>query len=196
MTGIIYIITNDINNKVYIGQTIQTLKQRWQQHCRKPFSKAESNMLIKRAILKYGKEHFFIKEIEKCSVENLDAREIHYIKLYDSVNTGYNLTKGGISGAKPLKLLEYQQKDCIILYNNGKSLRYIARKYNVDKATIKNILEANNIKIRNIRTYKLSQLDRQQILLDTKVLSRKEVMNKWNISKSYLSQLINGKRRI
>ena len=196
MTGIIYIITNDINDKVYIGQTIQTLKQRWQQHCRKPSSKQESNMLIKRAILKYGRKHFFIREVEKCNIEDLDTREIYYIKLYDSVNTGYNMTKGGISGAKPLKLLKYQQKDCIILYNNGKSLRYIARKYNVDKATIKNILEVNNIKIRNTRTYKLSQLDRQQILLDTKVLSRKEVMNKWNISKSYLSQLINGKRRI
>ena len=38
--------------------------------------------------------------------------------------------------------------------------------------------------------------DRQQILLDVTTLSRKEVMNKWNISKSYLSQLINKKRRI
>lgn len=196
MTGIIYIITNDINDKVYIGQTIQTLKQRWQQHCRKPSSKQESNMLIKRAILKYGREHFFIREIEKCNIEDLDTREIYYIKLYDSVNTGYNMTKGGISGAKPLKLLDYQQKDCVALYNKGKSLRYIARKYNVDKATIKNILEVNNIKIRNTRTYKLSQLDRQQILLDVTTLSRKEVMNKWNISKSYLSQLINKKRRI
>ena len=72
----------------------------------------------------------------------------------------------------------------------------ITREFKVDKATIKHIIEINNIKIRNTRTYKLSQEDRNKILEDSKTLSRKEIMVKWNISKSYLSQLINGNRRI
>lgn len=195
MFGIIYIITNSINDKVYIGQTIQTLKSRWQAHCRKG-SLEEQNMQIKRAIKKYGKENFSIKELERCSIAELDEKEIYYISLYDSYKKGYNSTKGGKSGTKELKLDTEQQNDCIELYKLGFSLRDIAKEFNVDKATVKHIIEINNIEIRTTRTYKLSQEDRNSILEDSKTLSRKEIMIKWNISKSYLSQLINGKRRI
>lgn len=195
MFGIIYIITNSINDKVYIGQTIQTLKSRWQAHCRKG-SLEEQNMQIKRAIRKYGKENFSIKELERCSIAELDEKEIYYISLYDSYKKGYNSTKGGKSGTKELKLDTEQQNDCIELYKLGFSLRDIAKEFNVDKATVKHIIEINNIEIRTTRTYKLSQEDRNSILEDSKTLSRKEIMIKWNISKSYLSQLINGKRRI
>ena len=85
MFGIIYIITNSINEKVYIGQTIQSLKNRWQEHCRRPFSRSEANMRIKRAIFKYGKENFSIKELERCKVEELNEREGYYISLYNSL---------------------------------------------------------------------------------------------------------------
>lgn len=195
MFGIIYIITNSINNKVYIGQTIQTLNKRWEGHCRKACSKNEANMRIKRAIFKYGKDNFSIKELEKCSIEELNEREIYYINLYNSYTNGYNSTRGG-SVNKPLKLSIEEQNDVIELYKLGFSLRDIAKEYNVDKATIKHIIEINNIKIRQTRTYKLSQEDRIKILEDSKYMTRKDIMTKWNISKSYLSQLLNGKRRI
>lgn len=196
MLGSIYIISNSINNKVYIGQTIQSLKARWYEHCRRPYKKNEAEMLIKKAIIKYGKENFTIKEIEKCAIQDLDDREIYYISLYNSYIDGYNMTKGGKSGAKPLKLDKSIQNNCIELYQLGFSLRAIAQEYNVDKATIKHVLEVNNISIRNTRTYKLSKYDRQQIIMESSNLSREEIMNKWNISKSYLSQLLSGKRRI
>lgn len=196
MFGIIYIITNSVNSKVYIGQTIQSLKDRWQGHCRKGFSESEKNMRIKRAINKYGKENFQIKELERCKVTELDEREIYYISLYDSYNRGYNSTEGGKSGTKGLKLSKEQQENCIELYKLGFSLRDVAREFNVDKATIKHIIEINNIPLRTTRTYKLSQEDRLRILDDSNRISRKEIMDKWHISKSYLSQLLNGKRRI
>lgn len=196
MLGLIYIITNSINSKVYIGQTTQSLKDRWYGHCRKACSKNEADMHIKRAILKYGKENFSINEIEKCKIEELDEKEIYYINLYNSYKNGYNRTKGGKSGAKPLKLSQEQQESCIELYRLGFSLRELARKFNVNKATIKHMLEINNLSIRTTRTYKLSQEDRLRIIEESFYISRKEIMSKWNISKSYLSQLLNGKRRI
>lgn len=196
MFGIIYIITNSINNKVYIGQTIQTLNARWQAHCRRGCSEEEQNMQIKRAIRKYGKNNFCIKELEKCCITEIDEREIYYISLYNSYNEGYNSTKGGKTGAKKLKLNINQQSICVELYKLGFSLRDVAKEFNVDKTTVKHIIEINNINIRTTRTYKLSQEDRNNILEDAKILSRKEIMTKWIISKSYLSQLINGKRRI
>lgn len=195
MFGIIYIIKNDINSKVYIGQTSRSLEERWKEHLRSKCNKNEKHMLIKRAIFKYGKEHFTISILEKCDISKLDEREIYYIKFYDSYFKGYNMTKGGQEGTKPLKLLNIE-KEIISLYKDGFSLREIAKDYNVDKYTIKHILEINNINIRKVRTYKYTRGDRINILKDLNTLSRKEVILKYNISASYLSQLINGQRRI
>lgn len=195
MLGIIYIIRNDINSKVYVGQTFRSLEERWKEHLRSKCSKGEKHMLIKRAIFKYGKEHFTISILEKCEESKLDEREVYYIKLYNSYLSGYNMTKGGQEGTKPLKLLNVE-KEIISLYKEGFSLREIAKEYNVDKCTIKHILEINNIKIRKVRTYKYTRKDKMNILKDLNVLNRKEIMIKYNISASYLSQLINGQRRI
>lgn len=80
---------------------------------------------------------------------------------------------------------------------SGKSLRSLGIIFEVDKQTIKDLLIRHNIKLRTTRTYKLSQEDRKKILNDfNSGLNRKEIMVKWCISKSYLSQLINGYRRI
>lgn len=195
MLGIIYIIRNDINSKVYIGQTFRSIEERWKEHLRSKCSKNESHMLIKRAILKYGREHFTISKLEECDVSKLNEREMYYIKLYNSYKEGYNMTIGGQESTKPLKLLN-DEKEIISLYKEGFSLRTISKEYNVDKYTIKHILEINNITIRKVRVYKFTREDKLNILKDLNTLSRKEILIKYNISASYLSQLINGKRRI
>lgn len=196
MLGIIYIITNTINNKVYIGQTIQPLQKRWEGHTRKGSSFGERNMCIKRAIRKYGKANFTITKLEDCPIDLLDEREKFYISYYDSYNNGYNSTIGGKDGVKSPKLRKEEQLLCVELYQAGFSLRDIAKEFNVDKATVKHILEINNIGLRLTRTYKFSSENRRQILEDSQRMTRKEVMQRWNISKGYLSQLINGERRI
>jgi len=87
--------------------------------------------------------------------------------------------------------------EIIELYQEGFSLRELAKEYNVDHATIKLLLTKNNIIIRNTRTYKLSKYERQSIIdAINRGISRKQIMREYGISKSYLSQLINGKRRI
>lgn len=90
---IVYKITNKINGKIYIGQTIGTLRNRWNSHCRnKKFS------LITVAINKYGRENFTIEEIAKCSSrEELNMREAMFIYAFGSHNReiGYNIMEGG-----------------------------------------------------------------------------------------------------
>lgn len=200
MKGIIYIIKNNINGKIYIGQTVQKLKDRWYQHCGKSgISKEEMKMSIKRAILKYGKENFSVEILEECDRSNLDAREKYYIQIYDSYKNGYNSTIGGQNGIqKEFRTIEEtKHQDIIDLYNTGFSLRTIADNYNVDKQTIKHILGHYNVKLRSTRTYKFSQVDRQSILKDYySGISRKDITKKWGISKNYLSQLINGVRNV
>lgn len=198
MEGIIYKIENKINGKVYIGQTVQSLSSRWYRHCQlKGLSESESNMHIKRAILKYGKENFSISILEKCDSSVLNEKEIYYINKYDSFKNGYNKTIGGSGKCGVLSIPFDKQIEIIDLYESGLSLRSISQLYNTSHTVIKNVLKNHSIQLRDTRTYKLSQYQRQEIINDiNNGLSRKDIMNKWNISKSYLSQLINNKRRI
>ena len=195
MNGFIYKITNKLNNKVYIGQTIQKPIERFYQHCAKKCDKYILNMVIHKAIFKYGKDNFTFEVIEEVPKQQLNEREEYWIKYYNSYTDGYNSTKGGQKGNKPFK--DIDNKAIIEQYQQGKSLRTIGKIFKIDKATVKSILIRNNIKLRTTRTYKLSQEDRANIILDIKQgLSRNTIVSKWNISKSYLSQLINSQRRI
>ena len=88
----IYKISNSINNKVYIGQTIRPIEDRFQRH----LNDATNNILdthFARAIRKHGKENFWIEEIDRANnQEELNLKEQYWIRFYDSVNTGYNET--------------------------------------------------------------------------------------------------------
>lgn len=91
--GIIYKITNKINKKVYIGQTINDFDTRYHSNIEKNTHSEE----IKKDIKKYGIKNFeIIKEFDVAySKEELDEKEIFYIDLYDSFFSGYNKTLGG-----------------------------------------------------------------------------------------------------
>jgi len=87
----IYKITNLLNGKVYIGQTIMTIQKRYQKHCN------SHNTVISKAITKYGVENFTVEEIDRASTrEELDEKERYWIRCYNSqVPNGYNLESGG-----------------------------------------------------------------------------------------------------
>lgn len=104
---IIYKITNKINNKVYIGQTVQSLSVRYNQHL-KCLQHGDTRELY-CAMRKYGLENFEPSVI--CSVsslQELNELESFYIKKYDSYNNGYNMTLGGENN--PMFIDEVKQK--------------------------------------------------------------------------------------
>lgn len=92
---IIYKITNIQNNKVYIGQTVQTLNHRMGKH--KQRMKNGAKMPLYCAMRKYGLDSFRIETID--TAENaceLNEKERFWIKHYNSIHpNGYNLTSGG-----------------------------------------------------------------------------------------------------
>ena len=89
----IYKITNQINKKVYIGQSIHIF-QRWKEHKRK--FKNGNNYLYK-AMRCFGIDNFVFEVICECKKEQLDELEKKYINYFNSnkKETGYNLTDGG-----------------------------------------------------------------------------------------------------
>ena len=139
--GYIYKITNDVNNKVYIGQTVKTIKKRWQQHQCNSKKEYFSQIVLYKAMNKYGLEHFHIEEIENVENNMLDEREKYWIKYYNSYNNGYNSTIGG----REIALYDFNEEQIISDYIELKSARKVALKYNVDHSTIDRILNANNV---------------------------------------------------
>ena len=61
MTGFIYKITNDINQKVYIGKTTKSLEKRWQEHKQAAYRGRDKNRPLYNAIRKYGEQYFSIE---------------------------------------------------------------------------------------------------------------------------------------
>lgn len=90
---IIYKVTNTLNGKVYVGQTVKTLKERWAKH----LSDKSGCLGIKSALKKYGPENFTIEQIDQAeSLEELNKKESEWIAIIGSLSPfGYNLTTGG-----------------------------------------------------------------------------------------------------
>lgn len=113
MYGIIYKATNLQNQKVYIGQTTQSLAERIYHHYYRADNSPEiTHTHFINAIRKYGKNNFEWEIIDRAETKDeLDQKERYWIAFFDSINTGYNIQAGGNSydtekfamacGAKP-----------------------------------------------------------------------------------------------
>lgn len=146
--GCIYKITNIINNKIYIGQTVQDVNRRWRQHVTMDYKK---NYYLGKAIHKYGEKSFKIEVVEICEESKLDEKEKYYINEYESFksNIGYNVSTGGKTPKKSFPDIDI---DYIIdLYvNKHYSLKKVAEDVGcVTWHRIQNLLIDNNIKIRD-----------------------------------------------
>jgi len=97
--GVIYKVTNLINNKLYIGQTVN-FKKRKERHLYEA-KRGKSKLYFSRALKKYGNINFLWEIIDSAnSKDELSNKEKYWIDYYDTYNNGYNLTHGGegISG--------------------------------------------------------------------------------------------------
>lgn len=92
--GFIYKITNQINSKVYIGLTTNTVEKRWQEH-KNAINQHKDKRPLYNAMFKYGINNFSIETIEECDDLILAEREIYWIDYYNSYYDGYNATFGG-----------------------------------------------------------------------------------------------------
>lgn len=129
----IYKITNQINKKVYIGQSI-CIEYRWQQHKADAMNEKSRcyNRPLYRAIRKYGIENFEFAVLEECSPDKLNEKEIYWINYYNSFNQdyGYNLTLGGNQAIKIVPDELYK------LWDEGYSIHELIEHFHVNHTTI------------------------------------------------------------
>lgn len=152
MIGYIYKVTNTVNDKVYIGQTITTVTRRWRRHIRDSYNKnaADYDCKFHRAIRKYTAEKFIVEEeinvnadTKEELIDLLNDLEIMYVKRYDSFRYGYNSTIGGsaLSAQKTgalnpqsIKILQYTSK--AVFVKEWDAIADAARAYNCSDTTI------------------------------------------------------------
>lgn len=111
MTCGIYKITNTINGKMYIGQSVN-IEKRYSGHKHAAKYNKENNKFY-NSINKHGIEFFTLEIIKICKEEDLNYWESFWIEVYDSIKNGLNSSTGGI---KPI----YSKETCEKLSNSKK----------------------------------------------------------------------------
>ena len=137
---IIYLRLNEINNKPYIGRTRLTLEKRAGPNGRKYLKKNDHGEYIHpklaNAILKYGWDNFsshILKEVKTYKESILLEHE--YIKIYNSVEDGYNCNYGESERKE-----EYFSKETLSKMSNAK------KKKPIDNSIYLKIYKENMIK--------------------------------------------------
>lgn len=103
----IYCIENLVNNKKYIGQSVD-IYSRWYAHKSKLYGNKHENTHLQNSWNNYGEKYFHFYIVELCDKELLNEREIYWIKHYNTFYDGYNETFGGQGQSKPaIKVFQY-----------------------------------------------------------------------------------------
>lgn len=163
----IYKITNDINDKLYIGKTTKSLQERFQEHFRDSQKARCEKRPLYNAIQKYGIEHFKISLIEECDIDQLSTREQYWIDFYDTYCNGYNATKGGDGTIlfSHNEILQLLQQTPII------STKEIAQKIGCSINLVRQIANNNNIDLitrsNKLQCLEINQYDKNNNLIQT-----------------------------
>ena len=132
----IYKITNDINQKIYVGKTEFSIEKRFKEHCQDAFRERNEKRPLYSAMRKYGIEHFHVELIEETN--NPEEREIYWIEKLGTFKNGYNATMGG-DGKK------YIDYDLVIAtYREIGVIKDVAKKLNISTDSVSFILHQNN----------------------------------------------------
>lgn len=178
----IYKITNTINNKSYIGQSIH-IEQRWQEH----LYKSSGCSLLKYALHKYGVENFTFEVIEECSQDNLNKREQYWISFYNTFEEGYNLTRGGDGTIK--YSIESIYEDYLITQN----MTQTAKNIGCHIGTVRRVLREYDINLHEQSDAKpVEQIDPSTLKVIKKFFSIQEAADEMGVEHGAINMALNG----
>lgn len=158
MIGFIYHITNKINGKKYIGQTVD-IEHRIKRHFLELQKGEHHSTKLQRAFDKYGKDNFEIEYSQKQfkTYEDLLIAQKEEIDKFNSYENGYNQTRGG-EGHSTL----FDFETLVLLYQIGK--RYdgikhkIAEYYHCDRTSITAVFRKEYLNLMSFDQNKVQQL--------------------------------------
>lgn len=191
MIGYIYKITNHLNQKAYIGKTIYTVEERWQEHIRDSKRDRCKDRPLYRAMNKYGIENFSIEQIEEVEVKDLSNREIYWIEHYHTFSNGYNATLGGDG-----KIL-YDYDLIADLIRGGKTSKEICDEIGCCADIVRLVAKKYNLSITGTNLFtqsskKVQQYDKQGNLISE--FNSYADAARWLEDNGYVSGNLNGVR--
>lgn len=155
----IYKITNDVNNKVYVGKTEFDIQKRWKEHCGDYAKERCEKRPLYNAMRKYGINHFHMELIEET--DDPAVREEYWIAYYDSYRSGYNGTIGGDGK----RYLDYDK--IVNTYLAVLNLAETARICGVSRDSVKHIMDERGIAIKHS-----SEILREKCTVSVKMYNR------------------------
>ena len=189
----IYKITNDINQKVYIGKTEREVEERFKEHCRAYRQERYEKRPLYAAMKKYGVEHFHVELVEET--DNPEEREQYWIKFYGSYGNGYNATMGGDSK----KYIDYEE--IIRVYQEVQNVNKTAQITGHCPKHISQILKNAGIQVLSSADIAKKQLAKPVAKLDPKtnkivaIYSSIQEAENNNGNTRHIAQVCKGKRK-
>jgi group I intron endonuclease len=148
---IIYKVENKISGKVYIGQTIHTLETRKNTHL-KMVEVGKSKFY--KALKSYGVDNFDWVVIDTATTKDeLNQKEIHYIREYNSIENGYNMVDGGTGGYNKYAVIANKLK------RKGKTFEEI---YSTTEIITKIKSNLSNRMVEHNKTYGFDKIDKEK----------------------------------
>ena len=123
MNGKIYMIRNEVNGKRYIGQTVNSLEERFKQHKQGTRQPKKNMTKLQKAMDKYGKPMFTITLIEGNikTIELLAEREKFFIENFNTKEE-YNSTNG-VENKLRTKTVK-NDSDLVIIHNDFNKISF------------------------------------------------------------------------
>lgn len=172
--GIIYKVTNSINNKIYIGQTVKELNERKSAHQYKAKNECLNTHFL-NALNKYPEEVFQWEVIDEAeNKEELNKKEIYWINYYNSIEEGYNTKAGGETRQEDDKFaIACGSSPFLLFTNTGEFIGEFVNKHEVE------------------RKYKINHSDISQMIKDNKGSSGGYIaIDKNNFNQNILNERI------
>lgn len=144
----IYVITNRVNGKQYVGKTNRSAAARFKEHVKDSEVGRNSHRPLYRAIKKYGKDNFDMEIVSiGLSPQEAEQQEIDLIHELGTFNKGYNATIGG--DGKTYRLVSDEDVAYLVdLYTKENlNLKEISALVGADTSTISNRLKEAGVKI-------------------------------------------------
>jgi group I intron endonuclease len=185
--GGIYIIKNSIDNRVYIGKTVN-FKNRMSDHKSRLLKNKHTTIKLQRFVNKYGINALYfgvLEVVNDCKTNDILDKEIEYIKKYNSVKNGFN----SILDMRSVDQFKIKTKDGLIFpkWSEERKLNYSNH--------IKEFLKNNPEKRRgsNNGRSKITEETAKQIKLDIlNKLKRSLIIEKYNIPLSTYKHIQSG----
>lgn len=206
----VYCITNKINNKFYIGSTVN-FKQRWRDHKKLLNSGKHFNIYLQNAVNKYSLDNFEFKILFICN--SSEAKDLEQL-LFDNNLGDYNLDKTVVKSGFKSKNRKFSNEDIQKirwLYNEGYLPKDISKLFKTNNNTLNSITknyyytdveglkECPELtdKLRKRQTYKSSKILEKDVFnilnLKKEGLLNTEIAKRYNMTPQAIGKILNKK---